>query len=90
MGKHRASVSTSIANPIRTGVQFVPSAAITEFIDAFIYDMDEKQYLAMAGLLLMLISYGQNFVENQRGRGFLREVTRPVAKGDVVPEVDAP
>lgn len=68
------NVSTAIANPIRTGVQLVPSAVITEFIDAFVYDMSEKQYLALAALLLLLVSFVQNTVENHHKRGFLRQV----------------
>ena len=88
MGQHSKPISTTVANPIRTGVQLVPSAIITEFVDAFIYDMDEKQYLALAAMLLMFISYGQNLLENRRGSGFLREVSQPVRKGDVVPNVE--
>jgi glucose uptake protein GlcU len=68
------NVSAAIANPIRTGVQLVPSAVITEFIDAFVYDMSEKQYLALAALLLLVVSFTQNAVENYQKRGFLRQV----------------
>lgn len=73
-GNQKKKISTAIANPTRTAVQLVPSAAITEFIDAFFYDMTERQYLALAGILLLVFSWVQNAWENYIGKGFLRDV----------------
>lgn len=63
----------SVANPTRTAVQLVPAAVITEFVDAFIYDMNEKQYAALMGLLLLVFSVLQNVFEEYKGRAFLKE-----------------
>ena len=63
----------SVANPIRTAVQLAPAAVITEFVDAFIHDMNDKQYAALAGMLLLVFSYGQNLVEEIKGRALLKE-----------------
>lgn len=80
-GKASTQISTAIANPIRTGVQIVPAAAITEFIDAFFVNMNDRQYAALMVLLTLVISVCQNVYENYKGVGFLRNVpprTTPV------------
>lgn len=61
-----------VAGPVRTAVQLLPSAVITEIIDVFIYDLDERQYAALGAALLLVISWGQNFVETKKGQFFLR------------------
>ena len=66
------TVTRAIAGPVRTATQLVPAFVITEFIDAFAYDFDEKQYAAMAALLLLGTSFVQNIIEQVRGRGFLK------------------
>ena len=63
--------SPSIANPIRTATQLVPGVVITEFIDAFIHDLSEKQYAALIGILLLATSYAQNLWEQRKGIKFL-------------------
>jgi hypothetical protein len=63
----------SIANPARTAVQLVPSVIITEFVDAFVYDLSDKQYGALAGLLLLGFSYAQNLVEEIKGRALFKK-----------------
>lgn len=69
---YREPVSRSIAGPVRTAVQLVPSAVLTEFIDAFLIDLSERQYLALSGLLLLVFSWGQNLYEQKTGVSFLR------------------
>ena len=64
--------SRAVAGPVRTAVQLLPSAVFTEVIDAFLYDLSERQYAALAALLLLLFSWGQNFVEQRKGVSFLR------------------
>lgn len=86
--KKATAISTTIANPIRTGVQLVPAIVITEFIDSFILDFTEKQYAASVGLLLLVTSWIQNGLENLKGRGFLREVADATPRGEVVQEVE--
>lgn len=61
-------ISTTISNPLRTAAQGTPAVLITEFIDAFIKDLDERQYAALAGILLLVFSVAQNAWENYRDR----------------------
>lgn len=77
-------VSEAIARPVRTLVQAAPAGVITEFIDAFLWDMSDRQYAALVVLLTLVISFGQNAWENSRGKGlFLRNVppTEVAAEG---------
>lgn len=68
-------VSEAIARPVRTLVQAAPAGAITEFVDAFVYDMSDRQYASLLVVLTLAISFGQNAWENARGKGlFMREV----------------
>lgn len=76
-------VSEAIARPARTAIQAVPAGAITEFVDAFLYDMTDRQYGALVVLLTLLFGWGQAAFENYRGAGlWFREVPpaeQPVA-----------
>ncbi len=75
------TVSTTVANPIRTGVQGGVAWGVTEFLDAFeIVNMDERQYGVTLVLLTIVFSWLQNLVENYFGVGFLRKM----------PQADAP
>lgn len=68
------TVSQVVARPVRTGVQLIPAAVITEFIDSFFYNLSDKQYAALLSLLLLLTSLIQTLIENRVGKGFLRTV----------------
>lgn len=59
-------MSKVVTNPTRTAAQLIPAAVITEFVDAFIYDMHDKQYAAMLGLLLLACSIMHNGYETLR------------------------
>lgn len=72
MPENNSKVSRAVAGPVRTAVQLVPSAIITEFVDAFFFNFDERQYTAFAGMLLLLFSWGQNLYESKSGKSFLR------------------
>jgi len=77
----KKTLSTTVANPIRTGVQGGVAWGITELLDSFnILPMDERQYAAVLLLLTLVISGIQNGFENAKGIGFLRKV----------PQLDAP
>lgn len=65
-------VQRSVSGPVRTAVQMVPSAILTEFIDAWLFDMTERQYVALSGLLLLVVSWAQNYFEQKKGIFFLR------------------
>lgn len=62
-------VSEAIARPARTAIQAAPAAAITEFVDAFFYDMADKQYAALLVMLTLMFGWAQALYENNRGRG---------------------
>lgn len=70
-----APYGRAVAGPVRTAVQLVPSAVITEVVDVFIYDFDERQYAAFAALLLLGFSWIQNFIESRKGVSFLSQAT---------------
>lgn len=72
MNNSEQTVSRAVAGPVRTLVQLAPSAVITEVIDVFFYDFDDRQYAAFGALLLMLFSVGQNAYEARKGKAFLR------------------
>jgi hypothetical protein len=75
------TVSTSVANPIRTGVQGGLAWGVTEFLDAYeIIAMDERQYGVTLVLLTIAFSALQNVAENFLGKGFLRNVPEPEQK----------
>lgn len=67
-------VSEVIARPVRTAGQLGAGAVITEFFDAFVRDLTDKQYAAMLGLLTLLIGAGQVAYENWKGKALLRSV----------------
>ena len=68
-------VSEAVARPARTVVQAVPSIVITEFVDAFITNLNDKQYAALAGLLLLVFGFLQVLVENKVGYALFRKFT---------------
>lgn len=74
------TISTAVANPTRTAVQMTPAAVITELLDIFVIDLDERGYLAVFAGLTLVLSFIQNTVENRTGKGLLRKI----------PQADAP
>lgn len=69
-----ARASSAITRPIRTALQATPALALTEFIDAFVHDLNEQQYGALVGLLTVVIGWAQTLTENSLGKGLLRDV----------------
>lgn len=69
------TVSEAVARPVRTAIQMTPAAVVTEVVDVFIVDMDERGYLAIFALLTLAFGYIQTAAENAKGRGWwLRDV----------------
>lgn len=56
-----------VARPARTAGQGTLSLALVEFLDAFIYSMNEQQYGAAVVLLTIIFSWLMAFVENKLG-----------------------
>ena len=67
-----SSISRAIANPVRTAVQMAPSVVVTEFIDAFVTNLNEQQYAALAAALLLVFGFAQNLFEQFKGKAFLK------------------
>lgn len=70
----RGRASSAITRPARTALQATPALALTEFIDAFLFDLNEPQYGALVGLLTVAIGWVQTLTENRVGHGLLRDV----------------
>lgn len=66
------TVPSAVARATRTGAQGSLAWAVTEGVDAFIYDMDDRQYGIAVVLLSFLFSFIQNTVENGIGKGIFR------------------
>jgi hypothetical protein len=71
------TVSDAVARPARTGLQGGAGWVVAEFIDAFLWDMDDRQYGIAVVVLGSVISWIQNTVENHYGKGLLRQVPEP-------------
>lgn len=69
-----ARITEVVARPIRTVGQGTIGWVITEVVDAFVWDMDDRQYGIAVIALGGLVSFAQNAWENRIGRGFLREI----------------
>ena len=67
-----STVPLSVANATRTAVQAGPAWVVTEFTDAWIYDMNDRQFGALVALLLLIFAFIQPLVENYFGRALMR------------------
>lgn len=56
----------------RTLLQTGIAGALVETVDAFFYDLSDRQYAAALALLTILFAYVQSLVEERRGSGILR------------------
>lgn len=77
-----SKVSDAVARPIRTAAQGGTGWLVVEFIDAFLYDMTDRQYGIAVALATVILSWGQNLLENKFGAALLREL--PTKGVDVV------
>ena len=65
-------LSRAAANPLRTATQLVPAAVLTELVDAFWINFDERQYAAVLAAGLLATSFIQNAYEQFKGKAFLK------------------
>lgn len=70
MPNQTGTVSEAVARPARTAIQMAPSAVVTELIDVFVFDMDERGYAAVFAGLTLLFSAIQNWRENSAGKAW--------------------
>jgi hypothetical protein len=68
------TVSWAVAGHTRTLIQAGPSYALVEVIDAFLYDMSDRQFAALVVLLTLIIGFVQATVENGLQKAILRKV----------------
>lgn len=69
------AVKETIARPARTLMQGGPALVIVELIDAFTYDMADRQYGVLVAALTLLFSWVQAAVEDYKGKAVLRDIT---------------
>ena len=81
------TISQAVARPARTLTQLTASAVVTEFVDAFLHDMTDRQYASLLGLLTLVFGYAQVLVEDHIGKGFLRKPQPPEQPVEVVENV---
>ena len=62
----------NLERPVRTGTQGVVSLAFVEFIDAFFFNFDDRQYGALVVFLTIVLGWLQVAIENKTGKTFLR------------------
>lgn len=75
-------IRDTIARPVRTAAQGGTGWLVVEFIDAFVYDMSDRQYGIAVALATVVLGYLQNVVENLSGVALLRDL--PTKEVDVV------
>lgn len=84
----KPTVSEVLARPLRTAPQGGAAWAVTEGVDAFIWNMDDRQYGILVVLLTMLFSFVQAAIENGIGKAFLRTLPdhpQPITDTDATP-----
>lgn len=79
MPDQNTTVNEAVARPVRTAVQMAPAAVVTELLDIFVIDFDERGYMAVFAALTLVFSFIQTTFENSKGIGFLRNVPPVVA-----------
>lgn len=57
---------------VRTAVQSGFAGISVELVDAFFYDMTDRQYGALVAFLVVIYAFVQNLVESRTGTGLLR------------------
>ncbi len=83
-----SQITEKVARPGRTLMQASPAFAVTEGIDAWVYDMNDRQYGVTIILLTMLFSFIQTAYEDYKGRAVLRNVTPQGVPNVTVPVID--
>jgi len=73
MPNHK-KVSEGVARPVRTGVQGGTGLILAQFIDAWIYNMNDTQFGTLVAILTVVLSAAQTFVEDYTGKGILRAI----------------
>lgn len=74
------TVSEAVARPARTAIQSTPAFALIELLEAFeVYDFTDRQYGVTLMVLTAIVSFIQNKIENNRGKGFFLRSVPPLA-----------
>lgn len=76
------TISEAVARPVRTAGQGGLGWIVTELIDAFAYDLSDRQYGVLVLAFGVLFSFVQTLVENHTGKALLRTI--PPTQAEVV------
>lgn len=79
------TVSDKVARPIRTAGQLVPAVVVADVIDAFVYDVSDRQYGVLIAALTILFGFLQTAYEDYKGKAFMRDMPPP----EEVPVIDS-
>lgn len=72
-----AKVSDTTARTARTTVQGGAGWVIVEALNAFGWDMTQRQYGIAVVIAGVVFSFAQNLIENHFGKALLKEVPQP-------------
>lgn len=72
----KGTVSETVARPTRTVVQGGFGWIVTEGIDAFIYDLSDRQYGIAVIFLTAVFSFVQNALESGYGKAIFRDASK--------------
>jgi hypothetical protein len=72
-----SQVSEAVARPARTAIQMAPAGVVTELIDIFVYNLDERGYTAVFAALTLLFAWAQTARENARGEAWWLRTVPP-------------
>jgi len=67
-------ISDAVARPVRTTMQGGVGLILAQFVDAWIYDMNDVQMGSLVALLTIVLSWVQPLVEDRIGTGLMRDV----------------
>lgn len=74
------AVTDKVSRPTRALGQGGTSWIIVELVDAFFFDLTDRQFGALVAGLTVAISWAQVVIENWAGVGFLRKPEPPAKK----------
>lgn len=72
-----SKITEKLARPGRTAGQLTTAEVIVQIVEAFFYDLNEGQHIALFGGLTLVVGFLQVVVENRAGKALLRTIPAP-------------
>lgn len=69
-----STISQAVARPVRTGAQLSVAEVSIQVVEAFFYDLNEAQHIALLGALTIIYGVLQVLIENKAGKAVLRYI----------------